>query len=158
MKRGKEKLAAEDFEAAERLFCNCLDKTSSNESLADVLHSQKSEIMMLLLKTYRQQEKWSEAESLLKTKIALGARAAPSDNDDVLSDTLLLAEVLLKRSDYIQALLHGRRALKGYRRLGTSGTLGVEKALRLLIQIFHADGNIDEEDAYSTILSDFKIF
>lgn len=36
--------------------------------------------MNLLLNTYRPQEKWSEAQSLLMEKITLGPRQAASDN------------------------------------------------------------------------------
>ena len=55
LKQGKEKLATEDFKGAERLFRNCLTRTSSSGSLVSLHHSQKSklEIMAFLLVTYR---------------------------------------------------------------------------------------------------------
>jgi hypothetical protein len=105
--------------------------------------------------TYRQQKKWTEAQAILHEKIALGSRNTTGDNSDVLSDTIALVEILLAKMALAEALLYARRALKGYRRMGVSGTAGVEKALQLLIWICHAQGNLDEEEAYTAMLSDF---
>jgi hypothetical protein len=155
LKQGQEMLAAEDFKGAERHFRNCLSRASLNGSLASMHRTPKSEIVVLLLKTYRQQKKWSEAQSLLMEKIALESRGAGGDNSEILSDMLVLVDILLEKRAHAEALLYGRRALKGYRRLGSSGTFGVERALRVLMQICRADGNVDEEDAYGAMLSDF---
>lgn len=65
----------------------------------------KSEIMMLLLQTYRQQGKWTEAQSLLSEKIAMGSRKSAAG--EALSDMLLLVEVLLQKEAYAEALLYG---------------------------------------------------
>jgi hypothetical protein len=111
--------------------------------------------MTLLVNTYRQQKKWTEAQAILHEKIALGSRNTTGDNSDVLSDTIALVEILLAKMALAEALLYARRALKGYRRMGVSGTAGVEKALQLLIWICHAQGNLDEEEAYTAMLSDF---
>ncbi|TVY16454.1 GTP-binding protein rhoA [Lachnellula arida] len=157
LKRGKEKLGAKDYAGAEKLFRNCLTRTS-NGSLVSLHRApkSKSEIMTLLLDTYLVQEKWSEAQSLLLDKIAIGSRDTSSESGGVLADMLTLVDVLLHKSSYAEALLYGRRALKGYRKLGSKGTSGVEKSLNTLIHICHLDGNLeDEEEAYSVILSDF---
>jgi tetratricopeptide (TPR) repeat protein len=156
LRRGKDKLASQEFEAAERHFRNCLTRTSSNGSNVSPHHvlGSKAEIMTLLLLTYRHQEKWDEARSLLMEKIALESRGSPKANQSVLADTLVLVEVLLKTCAYAEALLYGRRALKSYRKLGPEGTLGVQNSLRLLCQVCKAAGNHDEEDAYGAILSD----
>lgn len=152
LRRGKKKLHAKDFVGAERLLRNCLLRTSDG-SLASVQQTSKSEIMMLLLQTYRQQGKWTEAQSLLSEKIAMGSRESAAE--EVLSDMLSLVEVLLEKKAYAEALLYGRQALKGYRRLGEPGIQGVGESLRHLVKICHADGNVDEEEAYAAILADF---
>jgi hypothetical protein len=92
-------------------------------------------------------------QSLLSEKIAMGSRESAAV--EVLSDMLLLVEVLLEKGAYAEALLYGRQALKGYRRLGEPGTQGVGESLRHLVKICHADGNVDEEEAYAAILADF---
>jgi hypothetical protein len=155
LRRGKDKLASREFEDAERHFRNCLTRASSKGSTVS-LHclESKSEIMTLLLVTYRHQEKWEAAHSLLTEKIALESRDSSKNNQGVLVDTLLLVEVLLNKNAYAEALLYGRRALKSYRKLGLEGTLGVQNSLRLLCQVCKAAGNHDEEDAYGAILSD----
>ena len=155
LRRGKAKLASQEFEDAERHFRNCLTRASSKGSTVS-LHclESKSEIMTLLLVTYRHQEKWEAAHSLLTEKIALESRDSSKTNQGVLADTLLLVEVLLNKNAYAEALLYGRRALKSYRKLGLEGTLGVQNSLRLLCQVCKAAGNHDEEDAYGAILSD----
>jgi hypothetical protein len=155
LRRGKDKLASQEFEAAERHFRNCLTRVSPKESTVSLPRlGSKSEIMTLLLVTYRHQEKWNEARSLLMEKIALESRGSSKANQGVLADTLILVEVLLKKCAYAEALLYGRRALKSYRKLGQEGTLGVQNSLRLLCQVCKAAGNHDEEDAYGAILSD----
>jgi hypothetical protein len=111
LRRGKKKLDANDFVGAERLFRNCLLRTTSAGSLASMHQTPKSEITMLLLRTYRQQKKWTEAQSLLSEKIAIGSRESAAE--EVLSDILLLVEVLLEKEAYAEALLYGRQALKG---------------------------------------------
>ena len=157
LKRGKEKLGAKDYAGAEKLFRNCLTRTSAGSLVS--LHrapKSKSEIMTLLLDTYLAQEKWNEAQSLLLEKISLGSRDTSSESGDVLADMLTLVDVLLHKSSHAEALLYGRRSLKGYRKLGSKGTSGVEKSLRALVRVCHLDGNLeDEEEAYSAILSDF---
>lgn len=156
LRRGKDRLASQEFEAAERHFRNCLTRASSNGSAVS-LHcvlGSRSEIMTLLLSTYRHQEKWDEAHSLLTEKIALESRGSSKANQGVLADMLILVEVLLKKCAYAEALLYGRRALKSYRKLGSEGTLGVQDSLGLLCQVCKAAGNHDEEDAYGAILSD----
>jgi hypothetical protein len=157
LKRGKEKLSAKDYGGAEKLLRNCLTRTSSGSlvSLQRVPKS-KSEIMTLLLETYLAQEKWDEAQSLLLEKIALGSRDTTSESGGIHADMLTLVDVLLHKSAYAEALLYGRRSLKGYRKLRSKGTAGVEKSLRALVRVCQLDGNLeDEQDAYSAILSDF---
>lgn len=111
--------------------------------------------MNLLLDVYLAQEKWSEAQSLLLEKIALGSRSKSRDDGQVLTDILALVDVLIHKNSHAEALLYGRRALKGYRRMGSDGVLGVESSLKALVRVCHMSGNYDEEDAYAAILSDF---
>ncbi|KAH8653149.1 hypothetical protein BGZ60DRAFT_179099 [Tricladium varicosporioides] len=157
MKLGKEKFQAKDFEAAERIFRNCLTRLSSNLSLTSLHYTPQSKLglMNLLLDVYLAQEKWDDAQSLILEKIALGSRGKSRDDGQVLNDILALVDILLHKNSYAEALLYGRRALKGYRRMGSDGVLGVKSSLKALVRICHMSGNYDEEDAYAVILSDF---
>jgi hypothetical protein len=156
LRLGKDKLASEEFEAAERHFRNCLTRIPSNGSTTSLhlFSESKSDIITLLLTTYRHQGKWDDARSLLMEKISRESRGSSKHSQGVLADTLLLVEVLLKKCAYAEALLYGRRALKGYRKLGSDGLLGFQKSLTLLCQTCKAAGNYDQEDAYGAILSD----
>jgi hypothetical protein len=69
---------------------------------------------------------------------------------------LILIDVLVQKASYTEAYLYGRRTLKGYRKMGSDGLPGVESSLKALIHICHMNGNYEEEDAYTAILSDFK--
>jgi tetratricopeptide (TPR) repeat protein len=157
LNKGKEKLEAKDYKGAERLFKNCLTRMSSSGSLVSLhrIPKSKPEIMNFLLDTYLAQEKWSEAQAILLEKIALASRDKSKDNKGVLAEMLTLIDVLLHKKSYAEALLYGRRALKGYRKLGSEGIGGVEKSLRVLVRVCRLDENFDEEDAYATLLSDF---
>lgn len=157
LKRGKEKFQAKDFGAAERLFHNCLTRISSNLSMVSLHHipRSKTEIKTLLLDVYLAEEKWDEAQSLLLEKIGVGSRDKSSDNGRVLKDILTLIDVLIHKSSYAEAHLYGRRALKGYRKMGLEGVSGVESSLKALMRICHMNGDWDEGDAYAEILSDF---
>ncbi|KAH6672009.1 hypothetical protein B0J14DRAFT_639956 [Halenospora varia] len=153
----EDKPAKQDFETAERLFKNCLTRTSSSPSLTSTHCGTKFQVVRYLVDTYCQQEKWNEAAPLLMEKIAMGSSKDTNHRSNVLVDTLSLSEVLFKKGSYVEALLYGRRALKGYRRVGCElGTTNIEKTLELLIRICHSAGNPDEEDAYAAILSDFQ--
>ena len=157
LRRGKEKLRLKDYVGAEKLLRNCLTRTS-NGSLVSSHRAPKSEIMTLLLDSYLVQEKWNEAQSLLLDKIAIGSRDPSSESGGVLADMLTLVDVLLNKDSYAEALLYARRALKGYRKLGSRGNSGVEKSLNALVHVCHLDENMeDEEVAYSILLSDFLL-
>lgn len=150
-------MEAEDFGGAERLSRNCLARTTSSASLSSIYRTSKVGIMTLLVKSCEQQGKWSDVQSILIEKIALGSRSVAGNNSDVLSNKLNLVELLLKKEACAETLLYGWQALKGYRRMGVPGTDGVSKALRLLITICHAEsrGTADEEEADTAILYDF---
>lgn len=157
LNKGKEKFEAKDYKGAERLFKNCLTRTSSSGSLVSLhrIPKSKSEIMNLLLDSYLAQEKWGEAQAMLLEKIAFTSRDKSKDDGVVLADILTLIDVLLNKKSYVEALLYGRRAFKGYKKLGLEGIEGVEKSLRVLVRVCHLDDNFDEEDAYATMLTDF---
>lgn len=153
---GKEKLALQDFDAAERHLRNCLgriDRTlSASTTSLHRLSVSRSEIVTLLLSIYRQQSRWDEAHALLADHIQTESQNSSNDKYNLLADTLTLVEILLNKSAHAEALLDGRRALKGYRKMGPEGRDGVGDSLKLLCQICNASGNRDEEDAYTAIL------
>lgn len=151
--RGKEKLASGDTRGAERLFRNCLSRIPSSGPVSSLLRSSRTEVIGILVEIYQKQEKWAEAQTLLIQKMALGSRGTSVADEEGLFDMLTLVEVLLRREAYSESLLYGRRALKGYRKLGRAGHHGVERALELLVETCHADGNADDEEAYSIVLA-----
>ncbi|KAH6677154.1 hypothetical protein B0J14DRAFT_336766 [Halenospora varia] len=157
MKQGKKKFREKDFGSAERLFRNCLARISSNVSITPLHHIpiSEDEIMEFLLSVYLAQEKWDEAQFLLLEKISVESRDNSRDSGGVLMDLLTLVDVLIYKKSYAEALLYGRRVLKGYRKMGSNGVPGVESSLKALVRVCHMDGNYDEEDAYAAILSDF---
>ncbi|KAH6668378.1 hypothetical protein B0J14DRAFT_704048 [Halenospora varia] len=149
-KRGRKKLNEGEFEGAERLLRSCLTRIADG-SISTSKRTPKTEITDLLIKCCCAQEKLDDARFLLMEKITLGARGATRGKSNVLQDMIQLVELLLLQGAYSEALLYGRKALKGYRRLDSSS--GINAALDLLIRVCHADGNIDEEEAYRAILS-----
>jgi len=153
LKHGKEKLTSKNFNAAERLFRNCLSRLSTTQASPED-SVRRLEVMELLLETYSQQEKWEEARAILVDKLSISG-LRPHKDHLVLSDMSTLVEILQRQGNYVEAHLYGRRVLKGYRRLGAQGAGGVEKALVMLVQICHDDGKVEEEDAYASMLSDF---
>jgi hypothetical protein len=157
LNRANQSLNSQDFSEAQRLFLNCINRISRNGSTISKAQKVRlhGEIMGPLLVTYEKQEKWEEAHSFLLKKIsAAGSRGV--DDRTVFSDMLSLVEVLIHRKSYAEALLYGRRAFKGYRKLGPAGAQGVEKALVLIVRVCDEDGNHDDRDAYATMLSDLQ--
>ncbi|KAH7314320.1 P-loop containing nucleoside triphosphate hydrolase protein [Rhexocercosporidium sp. MPI-PUGE-AT-0058] len=54
-------------------------------------------------------------------------------------------------------MLYGRRALKGFRKLGgLEGDAGTMTSLMLLVTVCQDEGNHDEGDAFTAILNDFR--
>jgi tetratricopeptide (TPR) repeat protein len=152
LQRGKEKFAEQDYPSAERLFYNCFSRTSGSGSLSLTRTASTLDIVNLLLDTYRKMEKWDDAQTLLVNQMASESQRRAADNP---KHVLSLAEILMYKKEYAEARLYARRAFKGYRKLGATGTNGVQTSLRLLMRICHADGDLDDEDAYATILSNF---
>lgn len=158
MNRGREKFAAEDYDGAERVFRSCLSRISSTRNLVSLQRNQssKSRLMELLLKTYFVQRRWSEAQSLLQERIARGSHEMTGNGSDILAETLMLVGILIMQKFSAEALLYGRRALKGYRKLGSQGIGGVALSLRAHEDICSMDKSLaDEEEAYSAMLSQF---
>jgi hypothetical protein len=151
LKRGKEKMAGKDLEGAEKFFKNCLARATA----LPMATKSRAEAMKLLIDIYLENAKWDEAQSLLLEKIALGSRDKAVGKERVLAETLTLVNVLLQKNAYAEALLYGRRAFKGYRKLGAKGRDGIETSLNLIVKTCHLEGSFDEEDAYAAILSEF---
>ncbi|KAF8846913.1 hypothetical protein BDZ45DRAFT_682219 [Acephala macrosclerotiorum] len=114
----------------------------------------KYEVMDLLVSTYLALKKLNEAHALLAERIALESRYPSKDNQSMLGSTMDLAVILSLKSAHSEALLYGRRALKGYRKLGLKGRVGVESSLKILCEMCRAAGNQAEEDAYQAMLAD----
>lgn len=161
---GKEKLVGKDFQAAERLFRNCISRMSTSARAGGVLQLtstasvSRMEVLDLLFETYSQRQMWEQAQSVLKDKLSIEQQHQNSTGDRqdhaVLSDVLKLSEVLFYKGEYVEGHLYARRALKGYRKLGLEGAEGAEKTLLLLVKICKADDKVEEEDACLALLAE----
>jgi hypothetical protein len=143
---GKEILQDENFNEAESHFLNCLNRTWSPNSRvsSNRMLKSKSELIKLLLETYRCQEKLEDAQSLLMGNIGL--------DPELIADMQSLVETLFQKEDYPNALKCGRCALKAHRKLGPAGASGVEATLLLLIKICKGHGNQDEQRGFEELL------
>ncbi|KAF2430132.1 hypothetical protein EJ08DRAFT_697675 [Tothia fuscella] len=152
---GKEKLAEQDYESAERLFINCLARTSNpgTRLLSALRGTAQARSIDPLLNIYRRQENWDAAQKLLKRQIKSNAKTGTFGGP---SYSLLLAELFLDKFELPTARKSGMKAYRGFRKLGVEGLPGVQSSLRLLIRVCNAAGDFDEEDAYASILSGFS--
>jgi len=156
----KEKVAANNFESAERLLPSCRSRLFlASESLA--LPSKrkqpvsKLDLLNAQLEVYTKQKKWSEAQVIATERISLRQQSGESKNSEVLlADILTLTDILFQRESYVEAQLQARRALRGYRKLGPSGAEGTERTLTVLIKICSAMENMDELEAYRSLLTE----
>jgi hypothetical protein len=151
--RAKEKLAEQDFQSAERLFLNCLSRTSTpgpfSNSSSTIRSTANAKSFSFLLDTYRRQENWDAAQALLMNKIKSESQQSKAVNPN---HHFLLSEILFTKRDLVASRKYGIKAYKGFRKLGVEGKKGVENSLQILIRICNAEEDFDEEDAYASIL------
>jgi len=154
----REKVAANDFESAERLLRSCRSRLflpSESPPLPSKRKQPVSKLDLLnaQLEVYTKQKKWSEAQVIATERISLRQQSGEPKNSEVLlADILTLTDILFQRGSYAEAQLQARRALRGYRKLGPSGAEGTERTLTVLIQICSAMENMDELEAYRSLL------
>lgn len=157
---GKKRKEQGDLKGAERHLRNCLSRFPSTTSYTSLTSSQsslatgvsKAELLEILTETYCMQGAWKQAKSTMKEKLAITERQTGKKSEHFLWDSFRLCEVLMNTKDYTEAQLHGRQALRGFRKLREPGHAGYEKTLALLIQICNEQGNIEDEEAYTALL------
>jgi hypothetical protein len=152
---GTESLDKQDYAEAEQFLKHCnywltLALQQSESSSSQNLPVTKLEILDSLFQVYFQQKQWQEAESVARESLALSQRNSdPSNKDqDVLSYTLRLAEVLIERQNYPETEFLARRCLRGYKKLGHSGEAGFKESLDVLIRICEDEGNLRKLESY----------
>ena len=154
--QGMSRLNANKSNEAEKDFRNCMNRLSSNEwpqGSPDEFNSLRFNVMSALVTVLKKQQKWDDAQKLLKEKITLTASLHANGNSlVVLDDTLMLSEVLLETKDLTEALLYGRRAYKGFKNQDPQNSDRCVDALRLLIRICELGGNQSDADAYLAVL------
>jgi tetratricopeptide (TPR) repeat protein len=162
-KAGTEKLAAADYQHAERLLRNCNSRLSSTSSPAKPIRTSKQvelklEVLDGLGKVYIKQQNWEQAQIVVTEKLSLSRSHSKGDESvtETLMDVLSLANVLVERKSYPEASLQARRALRGYKKLGRGGEHGTEQALKMLTRICTAEGNTDELEAYALLLAEVQ--
>jgi hypothetical protein len=156
----KDKIAQNDFDSAERLLKNCHSRVFDGVGGFAPRYSKKQPLSALglldaQLELYTKQEKWTEAQAVARERISFREQSSESNNSqELLADILLLSDILAKCGTYTEAQLQGRRALRGYRKLGLPGRYGMELALNCLVQISVAMDNTDEAEGYRILLAD----
>ena len=85
------------------------------------------------------------------TEMNVEGRMSRRKDVTYLRDVIALAMVLQRRGDSIQALLHARRALKGFRKV--ESTDDIRGCLRLLIELCNAEDVEEDEEVYAIMLS-----
>lgn len=161
---GKKRKEKGDLQGAERHLRNCLSRFPSTTSYTSLASSQsklntgvsKAELLELLTDTYCLQGAWTRAKSTMKEKLAITERQTGNKSERFLWDSFRLCQVLMNTNDYTEAQLHGRKSLKGFRRMRESGYDGYEKTLVLLIQLCNEGGNLEDEEAYAALLGSFR--
>lgn len=86
-------------------------------------------------------------------KITMGLE---TDELIILRDYTGLAQILLKQGQFGNALIYGRKALKGYRRLDTRYIKKMHEVLELLIQISYHSEDEREMEAYVVLLENSR--
>jgi len=157
---GNEKLAAQDYQSAERLLKSCSSRLSLGSSPLVSPSSSKNavsklEVLNALCQLYLKQRNWEQAQIILTERISLAHSSGKGGNTtETLGDVLLLANILMQNHKYSDAHLQTRRAFTGYKRLGMEGRHGAEQALKMLIKICTAEGKPDELEAYELLLTE----
>jgi hypothetical protein len=157
---GKKRKEQGDLHGAERHLRNCLSRFPTTSSYTSLTSSQstsvtgvsKAELLELLTDTYWLQGSWNQAKITMKEKLAITEHQTGKRSQYFLWDTFRLSEVLMHTKDYAEAHLHGRHALRGFKKLREPGYDGYEKSLDLLIKICKEQENLEDEEAYTALL------
>jgi tetratricopeptide (TPR) repeat protein len=153
---GKEKLAADQLEDAERVLRKCslrLDHVTWEQRGRRVMKqfSKHTEVLQSLLFIYRQLEQWAEAQTTLMQKLKVQERMDRETDIQYFTDVVELAKISQRLGDTTQALLHARRALKGFKKLQSDSD--VEACLALLIELSRTGDDGDDVEGYVLMLS-----
>ena len=156
LEEGQQKLAAGDWEDAERIFKKCSARLSNvtweqRGGHAARQFSKHCEVLQCLFGIFQEQERWSEAQNALTQKLNVGERMNRKKDLTYIGDLFALARILQRRGDTIQARLHARRALKGFKKL--KSTDDIKSCLVLLIELCSADNGDDDQEVYTIMLS-----
>ncbi|KAF2657920.1 hypothetical protein K491DRAFT_308034 [Lophiostoma macrostomum CBS 122681] len=63
-------------------------------------------------------------------------------------DIMKLIKIMMQNQEYVEAHLQGRRALRGFKRLGKAGLPGYVDCIDILIAICRQEGKVDEAEGY----------
>ena len=157
---GQQKLTAGKLEDAERVLKKCSSRLSNvtweqRGAYAAKQFSKHAEVLKYLFVIYHQQEKWPEAQTALTQKLSLEDRMHRKKDMTYMRDVVALAKILQRRGDTIHALLHARRALKGFKKL--QSTNDIRLCLELLIELSSAQDVGDDPEVYSVMLSRMQV-
>lgn len=155
MKRGHEELLLGNFATAERLLQEGVRRLRSSRSQRQNL-SMHADGLEDLVTLYREQERWEKTKDTIIERLALLSRTATADSTEVLKERLVLADVLVKLHDPVQARLHARTCIKAYRKLGPQGQEGLKDSLSMMIEICSREDDMDGEEEHRLLLSNIS--
>ena len=153
---GQQKLADGEWADAERVLQKCSLRLSNvareqQGGYAMKQHSKHAEVLQCLLSIYIQQERWTEAHTTLSERLKVHERMGSKKDVNYFRDVAALARTLQQRKESVQALLHARRALRGFKKLQAS--YDIRSCLKLLIELCRTRGVDDDEEVYILMLS-----
>jgi hypothetical protein len=163
-KEGKKRKEHGDISGAVRHFQNCLTRLSSNVSYtplkalksASACGVSRSQLLENLIDAYSLLGSWSKARVAMVEKLSITERQVGKQDELYLWDTVKLADLMMKHKEYVGARLQGRQSLQGFKKLGASGHQGYKTCLEFLIQVCNEEGTLDEEEAYTALLSNHQ--
>lgn len=153
---GRQKLAASHLRDAERILKKCSLRLSNVPWEQGGTHvtkqfSKRAEVLENLVILYRREENWAEAQKALTQKLNVEGRVGRKKDVDHFRDVMILAEISQRKGEAMQALLHARRAWRGFKKL--QSTNDVKSCLGLLIEVCN-DVNVAEDgEIYNVMLS-----
>jgi hypothetical protein len=156
LKQGKAKILAGDFEGAERYLENCRGRLIDMQDLprfGSIIPDLLLDTLSHLITTSREQQKWDDADKLLRQKITLISRHSSRDLSSI-SDMLALAEVLLEKKEITESLLYARKAYRSSKKQGATRINNCKRALNLLVKVCVLSDKQIEADAYGALLDD----
>lgn len=157
LKKGKQQFADGDLTGAEKMFRLCLRRLPERHSSLSnsVKHSQKAmDVLDRLFKLYEMHGRLEDAQSMLTRRMSIKARMKGKANAEYLDDVLRLARLMYAKQELVEARLHARRALRGFKKLQQADC--TKSCLALLINLCDSENNDGDREAYAIMFEQLE--